>query len=119
MEKDQDDLTIERPCLEILQNSEVLGCITIINDLEEGNITCYLNEENAWTVICKKCPRNPAGGHRRGSLYASWVLIKEKVSIIVLGSHGKSDIAEMLMGSVSENVIRHAKVPVLIISRDM
>ena len=43
---------------------------------------------------------------------------KEKVSIIVLGSHGKSNIAELLMGSVSENVIRHAKVPLLVISRE-
>lgn len=42
----------------------------------------------------------------------------EKASIIVLGSHGKSNIAELLMGSVSENVIRHAKVPVLVISRE-
>ena len=43
----------------------------------------------------------------------------EKVSIIVLGSHGKSNIKEMLMGSVSENVIRHSKVPLLVISREV
>lgn len=43
---------------------------------------------------------------------------KENVSIIVVGSHGKSNISEMLMGSVSENVIRHAKVPMLVISRE-
>jgi len=43
---------------------------------------------------------------------------KEKVSIIVLGSHGRSNIAEMLMGSVSENVIRHAGLPLLVISRE-
>lgn len=43
---------------------------------------------------------------------------KEKVSIIVLGSHGRSNIGEMLMGSVSENVIRHARVPLLVISRE-
>jgi nucleotide-binding universal stress UspA family protein len=43
----------------------------------------------------------------------------EKVSIIVLGSHGRSNIAEMLMGSVSENVIRHAKVPSLVVSREI
>jgi nucleotide-binding universal stress UspA family protein len=43
---------------------------------------------------------------------------EEKVSIIVLGSHGRSNIAEMLMGSVSENVIRHAKVPLLVVSRE-
>jgi nucleotide-binding universal stress UspA family protein len=44
---------------------------------------------------------------------------EEKVSVIVLGSHGKSNIGEMLMGSVSENVIRHAKVPLLVISREI
>jgi len=44
---------------------------------------------------------------------------EEKVSIIVLGSHGKSNIQEMLLGSVSENVIRHAKVPVMIIGREI
>jgi nucleotide-binding universal stress UspA family protein len=43
----------------------------------------------------------------------------EKVSLIVLGSHGRSNISEMLLGSVSENVIRHAKVPILVISREM
>ena len=42
----------------------------------------------------------------------------EKVSIIVVGSHGRSNIREMLIGSVSENVIRHAKVPLLVISRE-
>jgi nucleotide-binding universal stress UspA family protein len=44
---------------------------------------------------------------------------EEKVSIIVLGSHGRSNIQEMLMGSVSENIIRHAKVPLLVISREI
>jgi nucleotide-binding universal stress UspA family protein len=44
---------------------------------------------------------------------------EEKVSIIVVGSHGRSNIGEMLMGSVSENVIRHAKVPLLVISREI
>ena len=43
---------------------------------------------------------------------------EEKVSIIVLGSHGRSNIREMLMGSVSENVIRHSKVPLLVVSRE-
>jgi len=44
---------------------------------------------------------------------------EEKVSIIVIGSHGKSNIEEMLVGSVSENVIRHAKMPLLVISREI
>ncbi len=54
MKKDQDDLIIERPCLEILQNSEVLDKVYIINGLEKGNITRALNGENMGTVIYKE-----------------------------------------------------------------
>jgi len=42
---------------------------------------------------------------------------KEDVSLIVIGSHGKSNIEEMLLGSVSEKVIRKAVRPVLVIKR--
>ena len=54
MAKDQDDLIIERPCLEILQNSEVLTQIHIINGLEDGNITRALNREKIGTIIYKE-----------------------------------------------------------------
>lgn len=43
---------------------------------------------------------------------------EEGASVIVLGSHGKSNLREMLLGSVSEYVVRHAKKPVLVIKRD-
>jgi len=42
---------------------------------------------------------------------------EEKVSLIVIGSHGKTNIKEMLIGSVSEKVVRRAKNPVLLIKR--
>ena len=42
---------------------------------------------------------------------------EEDVSIIVIGSHGKSNIEEMFLGSVSENVMRKSKSPVLIVKR--
>jgi molybdenum storage protein len=54
MKRNYDDLIIERPCLEILQNSEVLDRINIINGLEEGNITRALNREPVGTVIFKE-----------------------------------------------------------------
>ncbi|MBP1734296.1 MAG: uridylate kinase [Deltaproteobacteria bacterium] len=54
IKKDQDDLIIERPCLEILQNSEVLTQIQIVNGLEEGNITKALNGEKVGTIIYKE-----------------------------------------------------------------
>jgi molybdenum storage protein len=54
MQKDQDDLIIERPCLEILRNSQVVNQIQIINGMEEGNITRALNGENVGTIIYKE-----------------------------------------------------------------
>lgn len=42
---------------------------------------------------------------------------EEDVSVIVMGSHGISNIKEILLGSVSEKVIRKAKKPVLVIKR--
>jgi len=42
---------------------------------------------------------------------------EEDVSAIVIGSHGLSNIKEILLGSVSESVIRKAKNPVIVIKR--
>jgi len=42
---------------------------------------------------------------------------EEKVSVIVLGSHGKSNLQEVMLGSVSEGVIKHSRQPVIIIKR--
>ena len=42
---------------------------------------------------------------------------EEDVSVIVIGSHGKSNVKEMMLGSVSEKVVRKARKPVLVIKR--
>lgn len=42
---------------------------------------------------------------------------EEKPSVIVIGSHGKSNIQEMFLGSVSEKVVRKAPYPVLVVKR--
>ncbi len=41
----------------------------------------------------------------------------EDVSIIAMGSHGKSNVREMILGSVSEEVIHSSRKPVLIVKR--
>jgi nucleotide-binding universal stress UspA family protein len=43
---------------------------------------------------------------------------KEKPAMIVVGSLGKSNVAHMLMGSVSESVVRKAPFPVLVVRGD-
>jgi len=51
LESDLDDLVIERPCLEIIQNSEVIDQVQIVNGLVEGNITRALHGEHVGTII--------------------------------------------------------------------
>jgi len=53
IKRNLDDLIIERPCLEILQNSEVLDRIQIVNGLKKGNITKALAGKHVGTIITK------------------------------------------------------------------
>ena len=43
----------------------------------------------------------------------------QEVSLIVIGSHGRSNIRDRLLGTVSEYVIKNARQPVLVIKRDV
>jgi molybdenum storage protein len=54
MERDMDDLVIERPCLEIIQNSEVIDRVQIINGMVPGNITRAMNGEHVGTFIYRQ-----------------------------------------------------------------
>ena len=40
---------------------------------------------------------------------------EEKTSLIIMGAHGEGKLEHMLTGSVSENVVRHANVPVMLV----
>jgi molybdenum storage protein len=51
--RNPDDLIIERPCLEILQNSEVLDRVQIVNGLKKGNISKALAGKHVGTIITK------------------------------------------------------------------
>lgn len=46
----------------------------------------------------------------------SWAL-EEAADLIVLGSHGYSRLAYLLIGSVAEYVVRHAHCPVLVVRK--
>ncbi len=54
IEKEQDDLVIERPCLEIIQNSEVIKDVQVINGMVPGNISKALAGEHVGTIIYKQ-----------------------------------------------------------------
>jgi nucleotide-binding universal stress UspA family protein len=44
-----------------------------------------------------------------------WVAEQEQFDAIVVGSHGKGAFKRVLLGSVSEHVMRHAPCPVLVV----
>jgi molybdenum storage protein len=54
IDRDPDDLVIERPCLDIIRNSEVIENVQIINGMVPGNITRALDGEHVGTVIYKE-----------------------------------------------------------------
>lgn len=43
----------------------------------------------------------------------SGLVDEEKIDLIVLGTHGRSGLGKLLLGSVAENILRHAPCPVL------
>ncbi len=44
---------------------------------------------------------------------------KNKVDLIIMGSHGTSGFDEFLVGSNAEKVVRHSKIPVLVIKKEV
>ena len=44
---------------------------------------------------------------------------EEDVCSIIMGSHGRSMVAEMVLGSVAENVVRRSRRPTLVVRRGM
>jgi universal stress protein A len=51
----------------------------------------------------------------RGRAVAEVLRVAEEIGaeMIVMGTHGRSGIARLLIGSVAENVVRYAKCPVV------
>ncbi len=43
------------------------------------------------------------------------VATSEEVDLVVVGSHGRGSVGRILIGSVSEHVVRHAPCPVLVV----
>ncbi|MDD4874444.1 MAG: universal stress protein [Dehalococcoidales bacterium] len=108
-----------------LRNLSILGGLT-------GNYPINLNEElkrlekeyleNVKNIVedLKNARFNAKGIVREGIPLKEILKTAEDedVSIIVMGSTGKSNLEEVVLGSVSEGVIKQSRQPVLIIKRN-
>ncbi len=79
--------------------------------LEEMEKVKEILEKNSFKVKTVVTEGNPAEK-------IAEIAEKENVSLIVVGSHGKSNLKSVFLGSVSEGVVRIAKKPVVIVKRD-
>jgi len=72
----------------------------IVNKIANEN-----KEVKIKTQVIEGVPQNTING----------VALNEKVDMIIMGTHGRTGLKHMIMGSVAEYVIRHAEVPVLVV----
>ncbi|WP_224338134.1 universal stress protein [Haloprofundus halobius] len=57
---------------------------------------------------------------RRGNPHDDILIYAEDndIDVIVMGTHGRTGVERALLGSVTENVVRHSEIPVLTVHRD-
>jgi nucleotide-binding universal stress UspA family protein len=61
-------------------------------------------------VVCKSLMTRPETAYQ-GIVAAAK---KEKCDVILMASHGRGELATLLLGSVTQKVLAHSKVPVLV-----
>lgn len=70
---------------------------TLVDRVKESvTATEAVREGKVWVEICKAAE-------------------EEKADIIIIGSHGRTGLSHILIGSTAETVVRHSSCPVLVV----
>ncbi len=83
--------------------------------LEDYSTACQRQLDD-WTTQCKdRCDTPVDSQLRTGSAFVEIITAAREweADLIVMGTHGRSGLAHMMMGSVAEKVVRKAPCPVL------
>jgi nucleotide-binding universal stress UspA family protein len=89
----------------------------VVEQLNEGQVEYHRNVAAQAASELRKAgldvePRSPASDPRTAILEAAK---SEKADLIVVGSHGRSGLAKLLLGSVASHVVTHAHCNVLVV----
>ncbi|MDX1610750.1 MAG: universal stress protein [Candidatus Thermoplasmatota archaeon] len=89
-------------------------------DLEWESIKAMLEQESkhALSSLEEQCEALGLGCHvevREGHPAQEIIQASDGHDLVVMGTHGRSGLDHLLMGSVTEKVIRHAPIPVLVV----
>jgi len=112
-----DDLEVELPeGTDLLKEKEVFQ---ILPEVDQEYLINLIEKLNAIKEILEDEGLKVKIYLRYGNIPKEIVAVadEENVKLIVMGAHGKGLLSELLLGSVSTDVIREAKCPVLIVKR--
>ncbi len=112
-----DDLSIELPDgADLLREKELFK---ILPEVDQEYVTSIVERLEAIKQELEKRELSVKLYLKYGNISRQIVKVadKENVRLIVMGAHGKGLLTEIILGSVSTDVIRNANCPVLIVKK--
>ena len=99
-----------------------------VPEAAEVNLAAYLEkiESESARLMAARRKRVEDAGVAAGSLVVRGVpshritetAQEQQADLIVMGTHGRTGLRHMLIGSVAERVVRHAPCPVMVVPRE-
>ena len=113
------------------QLKAAVGLVNVIDRYkEEPNTDLWFSHENSVPILLERADEifdqiiNTYGGSTEVTRFTPEGLPNEEIintatiwnaDLIVIGTHGRTGLSHLLMGSVAEHIIRHSKIPVLVV----
>lgn len=100
------------------ENWIVPGFTPMTGELEHGNeLLAQVQARAQQAGVAAEIKQVEEAGQNLGAVIAEQAVLWD-ADLIVSGTHGRKGVDRLLMGSIAENIVRNATVPVLLIRGD-